>query len=89
MTGVQTCALPISTVDYDIKFVGGFKNALFGGEGIFLVQLTGPGKVYLQSLPFSRLADRVLQAAHFTSKDESRNISRGFIGGLFNDDKRF
>lgn len=78
-----------TTVDYDIKFVGGFKNALFGGEGIFLVQLTGPGKVYLQSLPFSRLADRVLQAAHFTSKDESRNISRGFIGGLFNDDKRF
>jgi uncharacterized protein (TIGR00266 family) len=77
------------TVDYDIKFVGGFKNALFGGEGIFLAQLTGPGKVYLQSLPFSRLADRIIQAAHFTSKDESRNISRGFIGSLFNDDKRF
>ncbi len=48
-----------TTVDYDIKFVGGFTNALFGGEGLFLTTLTGPGKVYLQSLPFSRLADRI------------------------------
>ena len=46
------------TVNYDIQFVGGFKNALFGGEGIFLASLRGPGLVYLQSLPFSRLADR-------------------------------
>ena len=51
------------TVDYDIKFIGGFQNALFGGEGLFLVNLTGPGLVYLQSLPFSRLADRILAAA--------------------------
>ncbi|MCS7222734.1 MAG: TIGR00266 family protein [Anaerolineae bacterium] len=51
------------TVDYDIQFVGGFKNALLGGEGIFLARLQGPGKVYLQSLPFSHLADRVLAAA--------------------------
>ncbi len=51
------------TVDYDIKFVGGFKNALFGGEGIFLATVTGPGVVYLQSLPFSRLADRILAGA--------------------------
>jgi len=50
------------TVDYDIQFVGGFKNALFGGEGLFLARLTGPGKVYLQSLPLSRLADRILSA---------------------------
>ncbi len=48
------------TVQYDIKFVGGFRNALFGGEGLFLASMTGPGKVYLQSLPFSRLADRIL-----------------------------
>ncbi|MBN2549746.1 MAG: TIGR00266 family protein [Anaerolineales bacterium] len=48
-----------STIDYDIKFVGGFRNALFGGEGLFLAVLKGPGKVYLQSLPFSRLADRI------------------------------
>lgn len=69
-----------STVDYDIKFIGGFKNALFGGEGIFLAQLTGPGKVYLQSLPFSRLADRVIQAARFVNKDETKRFSsRGFF----------
>ncbi|NLW30633.1 MAG: TIGR00266 family protein, partial [Fibrobacter sp.] len=43
------------SVNYDIQFVGGFKNALFGGEGLFLATLRGPGKVYLQSLPFSRL----------------------------------
>lgn len=51
-----------STVDYDIQFVGGFKNALFGGEGLFLARLTGPGKIYLQSLPLSRLADRLKAA---------------------------
>jgi uncharacterized protein (TIGR00266 family) len=50
-------------VDYDIKFVGGFKNALLGGEGIFLARLEGPGKVYLQSLPLSRLADRIIEAS--------------------------
>lgn len=48
-----------STVDFDIEFIGGFKNALFGGEGLFLARVTGPGKVYIQSLPFARLADRI------------------------------
>ena len=52
-----------ATIDYDIRFVGGFRNALFGGEGLFLTSLTGPGTVYLQSLPFSRLADRIRAAA--------------------------
>jgi len=47
-------------VRYDIQFVGGFKNALFGGEGLFLATLTGPGQVVLQTLPFSRLAGRIL-----------------------------
>lgn len=47
------------SVNYDVNFIGGFKNALFGGEGLFLVDLTGPGDVYLQSLPFSKLVDRV------------------------------
>lgn len=47
------------SVNYDIQFVGGFRNALFGGEGLFLARLTGPGMVYLQSLPFSRLAERI------------------------------
>ena len=51
------------SVAYDIQFIGGFRNALFGGEGVFLAHLTGPGLVYLQSLPFSRLADRVLAAS--------------------------
>ncbi len=50
------------SVDYDIQFVGGFKNTLFGGEGLFFAKLTGPGIVYLQSLPLSRLADRLSSA---------------------------
>ena len=51
-----------SSVSYDIQFVGGFRNALFGGEGLFLATVRGPGKVLIQSLPFSRLVDRVLSA---------------------------
>lgn len=50
------------TVDYDIQFVGGFKNALFGGEGLFLAKMTGPGIIYLQSLPLSKLAGRISSA---------------------------
>ncbi|HAQ41422.1 MAG TPA: TIGR00266 family protein, partial [Clostridiales bacterium] len=46
-------------VDYDVQFVGNVKNALFGGEGLFLATLKGPGTVWLQSLPFSRMADRI------------------------------
>ena len=52
-----------ATVDYDISFVKGFKNVLFGGEGLFLATLRGPGRVLLQSLPLSRLADRILAGA--------------------------
>ncbi|MBM4181404.1 MAG: TIGR00266 family protein [Betaproteobacteria bacterium] len=51
------------SVDYDIQFVGGIKTAMFGGEGLFLAKLTGPGRVWLQSLPLSRLAGRVFAAA--------------------------
>lgn len=51
------------SISYDIQFVGGFKNTLFGGEGLFFAVLTGPGHVWLQSLPFSRLAGRVLANA--------------------------
>ena len=51
------------SVNYDIQFVGKVKTALFGGEGLFFATLRGPGKVWLQSLPFSRLAGRMLQAA--------------------------
>ncbi len=51
------------SVNYDIQFVGGVKTALFGGEGIFFATLQGPGRVWLQSLPFSRMADRIYAAA--------------------------
>jgi uncharacterized protein (TIGR00266 family) len=63
------------TVDYDIQFIGGFRNALFGGEGLFLARMTGPGKVYLQSLPFSRLADRILAAARFSNVGEKKGAA--------------
>lgn len=66
------CLVGLSeNVDYDIKFVGGFKNALFGGEGLFLAEVTGPGRVYLQSLPFSRLVDRIVAAADFRTHDQN------------------
>jgi uncharacterized protein (TIGR00266 family) len=78
------------SVSYDIQFVGGFKNALFGGEGIFLATVTGPGLVYLQSLPFSRLADRILAAASYRRQDEVSGIGGlggGLLGGLFGGDR--
>ncbi|MBU1096068.1 MAG: TIGR00266 family protein [Ignavibacteriae bacterium HGW-Ignavibacteriae-2] len=78
------------TIDYDIEFVGGFTNALFGGEGLFLAKLTGPGLVYLQSLPFSRLADRIFSAARYQNKGESKGIA-GFggniLGGIISGDR--
>jgi uncharacterized protein (TIGR00266 family) len=80
------------SVDYDIQFVGGFKNALFGGEGIFLASLTGPGLVYLQSLPFSRLADRVLAAARWQQRGEQKGVAGiggNLLGGLLGGDRNF
>jgi uncharacterized protein (TIGR00266 family) len=70
------------SVDYDIQFVGGFKNTLFGGEGLFLATLTGPGEIWLQSLPFSRLAGRMLAGATTRSKDEGSVL--GGLGGIGN-----
>jgi len=67
------------TVVYDIQFVGGFRNALFGGEGLFYATLTGPGHVVLQTLPFSRLANRIGQAMG-GRRDESKGL-----GGLAGD----
>lgn len=64
-----------ASVDYDIQFIGGFKNALFGGEGLFLARMTGPGKLYLQSLPFSRLADRIMAAARFQKVGEKKGVA--------------
>ncbi|ASS74562.1 TIGR00266 family protein [Tumebacillus algifaecis] len=66
-------------VNYDIQFVGGVKTALFGGEGLFFATLKGPGKVWIQSLPFSRLASRVFAAAGNGKKDEG-----SVLGGLAN-----
>jgi uncharacterized protein (TIGR00266 family) len=73
------------SVDYDIRFVGGFKNALFGGEGLFLATLTGPGKVYLQSLPLSRLADRILAGARAGRGGEESPGVAGLGGKLLGD----
>lgn len=73
------------SVEYDIQFVGGFKNTLFGGEGLFFARLTGPGDVWLQSLPFSRLAGRML-AARGGGKGEGSIL--GSIGGLLDGDNR-
>ena len=73
------------TVDYDIQFQGGFKNALFGGEGLFLARIEGPGPVYLQSLPFSRLADRIVAASRmYANRGETSGGggALGAIGGL-------
>jgi uncharacterized protein (TIGR00266 family) len=87
------CLVAFATsVDYDIQFVGGFKNALFGGEGIFLARLTGPGRVYLQSLPFSRLADRVMAAAKYRQVDQKSGIAGvggDILGGLLGGDRNF
>ncbi|MEK7867062.1 MAG: TIGR00266 family protein [Planctomycetota bacterium] len=69
------------TVNYEIQFVGGFKNALFGGEGLFFATLTGPGETYLQTLPLSRLAGRIAGAAFRGGKDEGSVI--GGLGSLF------
>jgi uncharacterized protein (TIGR00266 family) len=69
------------SVTYDIQFVGKIKTALFGGEGIFFASLTGPGKVWLQSLPFSRLADRIYKAAPQTGgsrKEEGSILDAAF-----------
>ena len=80
------------SVTYDIQFVGGFKNALFGGEGLFLANLTGPGLVYLQSLPFSRLADRIFAASRFQQRGEKKGIAGigdGLLGGILGGDKPF
>jgi uncharacterized protein (TIGR00266 family) len=63
------------SVDYDIQMVSGFKNVLFGGEGLFLAKLTGPGLVYLQSLPLSRLAGRILAAARFRQVGEKKGVA--------------
>jgi len=73
-----------NTVDYDIQFVGGIKNTLFGGEGVFFATLRGPGRVWIQTLPISRLAGRILQYATTTRKEEGSIL--GGIGNMLDGD---
>ena len=79
-------------VDFEIQYVGKIKTALFGGEGLFLAKLTGPGTLWLQSLPFSRLASRIFAAAPQKggSKEESAlgglAMGGGLLGGILGGD---
>ncbi|MGN6567065.1 MAG: TIGR00266 family protein [Flavipsychrobacter sp.] len=73
-----------STVSYDIQFVGGIKNAVFGGDGVFFATLRGPGTVWIQSLPVSRLASRIL--AYGTVKSREEGSILGGLGTLVNGD---
>ena len=76
------------SVSYDIQMVPGVKTALFGGEGLFLVHLTGPGRVILQTLPFSRLADRIIAAAPRAGGGRREEGSvLGALGGLLDGDR--
>lgn len=79
------------TVSYDVTWSKDFKNALFGGEGLVLATLTGPGTVYLQSLPFSRLADRIFAAATYSrNREEQKGIAgTGVFGSLIGGGKSF
>ena len=88
----RKCPTPISSVktgcivafqpsvSYDIQFVGKIKSALFGGEGLFFATLQGPGRVWLQSLPLSRLADRLYAAA--PRAGGARRGEGSILGGL-------
>lgn len=71
-------------VSYDIQFVGGIKNTLFGGEGLFFAILRGPGKVWIQTLPISRLAGRILAYGTYKRKEEGSIL--GGIGNVLDGD---
>ena len=84
------------SVSFDIQQAGGIKTALLGGEGLFFATLQGPGRIWLQSLPFSRLAGRMLAAAPSQggSREEGSVLGKtvlgagvlGGLGGLFGGD---
>lgn len=75
-------------VDYDVQFVGNVKTAFFGGEGLFFATLTGPGKIWLQSLPFSRMADRILSASRKNagSKEDGNLLGNIGLGNILGGD---
>ncbi|OGL46966.1 MAG: TIGR00266 family protein [Candidatus Schekmanbacteria bacterium RBG_13_48_7] len=76
-----------SSVNYDIQRVGSLKSMFFGGEGLFLATLSGTGKVFLQSLPFSRMADRILRNAPSAGgRRRGEGSVLGSLGGLFDGD---
>ena len=66
-------------VQFDIEFIRGIKNFMFGGEGLFFAKLQGPGKVWIQSLPISRLAGRIVEYGTYHRKEEG-----SILGGLGN-----
>jgi uncharacterized protein (TIGR00266 family) len=75
------------SVSYDIQFVGKVKSALFGGEGLFFATLRGPGRVWLQSLPLSRLADRIVAASpRAGGKGREEGSLLGGIGRMLDGD---
>ena len=77
-------------VHYDIEFIGGIRNSVFGGEGLFYATLRGPGTVYIQSLPFSRLADRIIASAPRSGgSDRGEGSILGGLGNLLDGDNRF
>jgi uncharacterized protein (AIM24 family) len=73
-----------SGVQYDIQFIGGIKNSIFGGEGLFFATLRGPGTVWIQTLPISRLAGRILQYATTSRREEGSVL--GGIGNILDGD---
>jgi len=87
-TGCLAALAP--SVDYDIEMVKGIKSAFFGGEGLFFARLRGPGKVWLQSLPFSRMAGRMMQAApQGGGQDRGQGSLLGGIGDLVGGDRNW
>ena len=73
-------------INFDIQYVGGIRNTIFGGEGLFFATLTGPGKVWIQTLPISRLASRILAYGTHTRKEEGSIL--GGLGNLLDGDGR-
>ena len=76
-------------IGFDVRAVGGIKSMLFGGEGVFLATLTGPGKVWLQSLPFSRLAGRMLASAPQRGGHRDEGSVLGGLGNILGGDRDF
>ena len=78
-----------STVAFEIEQAGNIKTALFGGEGLFFARVKGPGKIWMQSLPFSRLAGRMLQSAPQRGGNRGEGSLLGSLGDIINGDKNY